>query len=464
MASITKRHGKDGSLSYLIRVFLDENGEGRQHTKSKTWRPAPGMKEATADKQAEKQAVLFENQVKRGLLAYDSRTTLGEYAKHWIENEPLAPKTRARYWELYKRINAALGHIKLEKLQARHLEAFYKNLAERGVNTRAAYAQSEKLGPLLKKRGLSRDALGKLAGVAASTVSMAARGERVSQKTAAKIAGALEIPVGELFTLHDSEKPLSDKTIQHHHRLLSAILEKAKRERLVPFNVAREHATAPKVQRKEAVYLDDEEARRFLSAVLEERDIRKKAAFVVLLFTGLRRGELCGLSWQDIDEEEQIIHVVRASQYQQGKGVVEVPTKNVSSVRAVKVPAFVMEVLQEYRAFWNRQRLAWGDAWQGEAGRLFVQHDGKPINPDTINYWLNDFLKRHDLEHITPHSLRHTFATLQIAAGVDIRTLQARTGHAQASTLVNIYSHALKSAQEAASDALESVLLPAKEG
>ena len=309
-----------------------------------------------------------------------------------------------------------------------------------------------------------RDALGKLAGVAASTVSMAARGERVSQKTAAKIAGALEIPMGELFALHDSEKPLSDKTIQHHHRLLSAILEKAKRERLVPFNVAREHATAPKVQRKEAVYLDDEEARRFLSAVLEERDIRKKAAFVVLLFTGLRRGELCGLSWQDIDEERQVINVVRASQYQQGKGVVEVPTKNVSSVRAVKVPAFVMEVLQEYRAFWNRQRLAWGDAWQGEAGRLFVQHDGKPINPDTINYWLNDFLKRHDLEHITPHSLRHTFATLQIAAGVDIRTLQARTGHAQASTLVNIYSHALKSAQEAASDALESVLLPAKEG
>lgn len=464
MANITKRHGKDGSLSYLIRVFLDENGEGRQHTKSKTWRPAPGMKEATADKQAEKQAVLFENQVKRGLLAYDSRTTLGEYAKHWIENEPLAPKTRARYWELYKRINAALGHIKLEKLQARHLEAFYKNLAESGVNKRAAYAQSEKLGPLLKKRGLSRDALGKLAGVAASTVSMAARGERVSQKTAAKIAGALEIPVGELFTLHDSEKPLSDKTIQHHHRLLSAILEKAKRERMVPFNVAREHATAPKVQRKEAVYLDDEEARRFLSAVLEERDIRKKAAFVVLLFTGLRRGELCGLSWQDIDEEEQIIHVVRASQYQQGKGVVEVPTKNVSSVRAVKVPAFVIEVLQEYRAAWNRQRLAWGDAWQGEAGWLFVQHDGKPINPDTINYWLNEFLKRHGLEHITPHSLRHTFATLQIAAGVDIRTLQARTGHAQASTLVNIYSHALKSAQEAASDALESVLLPAKEG
>jgi Site-specific recombinase XerD len=69
-------------------------------------------------------------------------------------------------------------------------------------------------------------------------------------------------------------------------------------------------------------------------------------------------------------------------------------------------------------------------------------------------------VEQNNFKRITPHSLRHTFATLQITAGVDICTLQARTGHAQASTLVNIYSHAIKSAQEAASNALESVLLP----
>lgn len=67
----------------------------------------------------------------------------------------------------------------------------------------------------------------------------------------------------------------------------------------------------------------------------------------------------------------------------------------------------------------------------------------------------------HDLPHLNPHALRHTFATLQIAAGVDLRTLQARTGHAQASTLVNIYSHALKSAAEAATNALDDMLTPA---
>ena len=124
------------------------------------------------------------------------------------------------------------------------------------------------------------------------------------------------------------------------------------------------------------------------------------------------------------------------------------------------MPTFIIELLGQYHSWWNEQQQIYGKDWQGTEQRLFIQEDGKPINPDIINFWLNKFLKQNHFEHITPHSLRHTFATLQITAGVDIRTLQARTGHAQASTLVNVYSHAIKSAQEAASDALENVLLP----
>ena len=121
--------------------------------------------------------------------------------------------------------------------------------------------------------------------------------------------------------------------------------------------------------------------------------------------------------------------------------------------------AFMVDILGAYKVWWTEKRLMWGEDWQGDQQRLFIQDDGRPINPDTINYWLNRFLEKHALPHVTPHSLRHTFATLQLAAGVDIRTLQSRTGHSQASTLVNIYAHAVKSAQEAASAALEGVLL-----
>lgn len=460
MPNITPRTNKDGSTSYLIRVYMDETGTGHQITKSMTWKPPEHMRPSAVEKEVNRQALLFEDRVKKGLASFGGSTKFEDYATAWVENEPMAFKTRERYRELLQRINTAIGHIKLEKLQAHHLEAFYKNLAESGVSQRGRFAVSSKLDSVMKAQKLSRATLGTLAGLSASTVSTAAQGKKISPKAADKIAAVLQAKTEDLFTLHQETAGLSEKTILHHHRLISAVLEKAKRERLIPYNVAAEHATAPKVQRKEAVYLDDAQARDFLSLLLNEEDIRMKTAFVLLLFTGVRRGELCGLSWPDIDEK-QLINIMRSSQYQRHNGIVEVPTKTASSVRAIKVPTFVIELLGQYRAWWNEQRLKYGKDWQGAEQRLFIQDDGKPINPDTINYWLNKFLKKFNFEHITPHSLRHTFATLQITAGVDIRTLQARTGHAQASTLVNIYSHAIKSAQEAASDALEGVLLPA---
>ncbi len=460
MPNITQRTNKDGSTSYLIRVYVDETGTGHQITKSMTWRPPDNMRPTAVEKEVNRQALLFEDQVKKGLTTFGASIKFSDYATAWVENEPMAFKTRERYRELLQRINAAFGHIKLEKLQAHHLEEFYKNLAEAGVSQRGKYAVSDKLDSVMKAHKLSRASLGTLANLSASTVSAAARGQKISLETADKISVALQVKTANLFALHEDTSGLSEKTVLHHHRLISAILEKAKRERLIPYNVAAEHATAPKVTRKEALYLDDDQAREFLSLLLNESDIRIKIALILLLFTGVRRGELCGLSWPDIDEGKQLVNIVRASQYQSHHGIVEVPTKTASSVRAVKVDPFVIELLRQYRTWWIEQRLLYGKDWKGTEQRLFIQEDGKPINPDTINYWLNKFLEQNHFEHITPHSLRHTFATLQITAGVDIRTLQARTGYAQASTLVNIYSHAIKSAQEAASDALGNILLP----
>lgn len=460
MPNITKRTNKDGSASFLIRVYVDETGTGHQITKSMTWRPPANMRPSTAEKEVVKQAALFEDKVKRGMVAFDSKTTFGEYALNWVENAPIAPATRQGYQDLMKRIVPALGHIRLEKLQSHHLEAFYKNLADSGVNLNKHYAESDKLKPIMEKRKISCEKLAKLSSLSPASVQSAARGKHVSVLTAEKISAALNLPTNELFVVHKSNTGLSQNSILHYHRLISAVLEKAKREWLVPFNVAGEHAAAPRVPHKEAKYLDDDQARTFLSLLLNEEDLRMKTALVLLLFTGARRGELCGLSWPDIDEGQELVHILRASQYQPGIGIVEVPTKNTGSVRAVKMPPFVFELLAQYRACWNSQKLLYGKYWKGQAQRLFIQEDGRPINPATINFWMKKFLKKHDFPYITPHSLRHTFATLQITAGVDVRTLQSLTGHAQASTLVNIYSHAIKSKQAAACDALAGVLLP----
>lgn len=460
MANITKRTNKAGQTSYRIRVFVGEDVNGKQLYQSMTWTPPANMRPTSAEKEATKQAALFEDKVKQGLVSFDGKTKFADYATVWLVNEPFAYKTAERYGELLKRIIPAIGHIKLENLQARHLEDFYKSLALPGVKNKGQFAQSDTLAKEMKKQSISGAELARRTGVAPSTISSAVRGKRVEIKTADVIANALEMKTDQLFLVTVDTDGLSPKTIHHHHQLISAILGKAKKERIIPFNVAQEHVTPPKVPRKEAKYLNDEEAKRFLSLLMQEKDIRKKTALLLLLFTGVRRGELCGLSWFDCDMKECIIHVRRASQYQVGKGPVEVSTKNESSERSIDIPPFANVALKEYREWWVERRLQWGASWNGEQERLFIQDDGKPINPDTINFWMEKFLEKHDFPHITPHSLRHTFTTLQITAGVDMRTLQSRTGHAQASTLVNTYSHTIKSAQKKATAALEAVLLP----
>ena len=459
MASVQKIVGVKG-VSYKLTAYCGYDSEKRQIRKTKTWKPVKGMTTRQAEKNAALEAAKFEEAVNRGITAYDGKIRFSEYATVWLANSRLAYKTYERYSELLVRINDEIGHLRLESIQAHHLEAFYKQLSENGMKDKGRYASSQNLPDVLKDREIAHRALAKSAGIAASTVGLACKGKRVSVKCAEQICEALEMPMGKLFKLYQGTEGLSDKTVMHHHRLISAILAKAKRERLIPYNVAAEHATAPKVQRKEAKYLDDVQARELVMLLLEEEDIRIKTSILLMLYSGVRRGELCGLSWGDVDESIGVIHVMRSSQYQKESGVVEVSTKNESSRRPIKLPPIVFEVLDEYRVWWLDMKKISGKQWRGEANRLFIQDDGRPINPDSINYWLEKFIKRHKLEKFTPHSLRHTFTTLQLMAGVDIRTLQARTGHAQASTLTNIYAHSIKTAAEAAADTLDHILMP----
>ena len=465
MANITKRTNKDGSPSYLIRVSCGYGSDGKQIMKRTTWKPAKNMTEKQTEKELNRFVVDFENKVMGGLVAFDGSMKFAEYADIWLNNAQLANKTKETYGFLLVRINQAIGHIKLQNIQSHHLESFYKNLKEGGIKSPGTHAISDKgkLDKILVEKNMKRKDLSMLANIAPNTITVARKGERISIDSAEKIAAALDMPVKQIFKLNETTTGLSDKTILHHHRLISAILGKAKKERIIPHNVAVEHTKAPKLTKKEAVYLDDIQAQNLVELLLNENDIRTKTSILILLYSGVRRGELCDLEWRDIDYERQVIYIRRASQWQKDNGVTTVPTKNESSVRTIKMPAFIFDIIKLYMTWWSRQKITNGDKWQGFENRLFIQTDGLPVNPDTINFWLEKFIEKNNLPHFTPHALRHTFATLQIMAGVNIRTLQARGGWAQASTLVNTYSHAIKTADEIAADALEDMLTPKRE-
>jgi integrase len=170
---------------------------------------------------------------------------------------------------------------------------------------------------------------------------------------------------------------------------------------------------------------------------------------------------LLGLEWKDIDFQNHIISVRRTSQYLPKRGIFTKGTKNDSSIRVLKLSDIVFDLLREYRQWQTEERLKVGSQWQ-TTDRLFTAWNGSPMHPDNLTGWFETFIKRTDLPYVSIHNLRHTNATLMIASGADIRTVSKRLGHAQTTTTLNIYSHAIQSADEAAAASLGNILDPMK--
>jgi len=125
------------------------------------------------------------------------------------------------------------------------------------------------------------------------------------------------------------------------------------------------------------------------------------------------------------------------------------------------LPEETMQLLREYQAWYNELRLKNGGRWQ-DSGFLFVKNNGAPIHPDSFAGWLRKFTKRHNLPHLHPHGFRHTNASMLIGNGVDVVTVAGRLGHADVSTTLDIYSHAINEAKAKASETLADVMLRRK--
>ena len=282
----------------------------------------------------------------------------------------------------------------------------------------------------------------------------------------------LDIPVDKLFTLHQKNGGLSEKTINHHRRLICEILTQAVRDRIIPFNVAdRDHMKPIKVEAKEAVFLDDEQALRVLES-LESEQLKWKTAMYLLIFSGMRRGELMGLEWGDIDFDNHVIHIRRTSQYVPPWGIITKPPKNKTSFRTIKLSKMIFDLLEEYHNKWLQFKDSLGTEWKDNIeiknvdgttrtvpnDRLFIQDDSTPMHPDSITDWTRNFIVRHHLPHFSSHSLRHTHATLLIAEGVPLPIVSRRLGHSSLTTTTKTYVHAIQAADEIASTVIDDKL------
>lgn len=443
--------------SYKITVSCGYDLNGKQIRRHLTWTPEPGMTKRQIQKELDRQAVLFEEKCRNGQVL-DGNIKFAEFAEKWFAEyaeKQLRPTTVARYRWALKRTLPAIGHIRLDKLRPHHLMEFYNNLSESGVREDTRYCSAVDFKALLKKRGMTKRALAEQAGVSVYVLDSVTRGANISAASAHKVVSALQLPLDKVFLPAGEKDTLAVSTVLHHHRLISSMLSTAVKWQLI-FSNPCSRVVLPKNKHKEAVYLDEEQAADLLAA-LDKESMQHQVIVKLLLFTGMRRGELCGLEWKDVDFERAVVFVRRSSLYLPGKGVFEDETKNATSERCMKVSADVVTMLKAWRAEQSKQRLRMGDQWQ-TSDRLFTAWDGAPIRPDVITAWFHKFVTKNGLPPIHIHSLRHTNATLLIAAGTSLTTVAARLGHANSTTTSKIYAHVIQSADAAASAAIGSIV------
>lgn len=247
---------------------------------------------------------------------------------------------------------------------------------------------------------------------------------------------------------------LSERSLKHTHTCLGKALEDAARRRLIARNPVRD-VEPPRPRNAEMKVWTADELRGFLADTATDR---LYAAWYLAAMTGLRRGELLGLRWEDIDLEAGVVSVRRA-RVAAGYDVHEGEPKS-GRARTVDIDDATVLVLRQHRRRQITEREVFGLHEVG-SGPVFTREDGSPLHPQTLAWYFEKAVKRSGVPAIRFHDLRHTHATLALKAGVHPKVVQERLGHSSISITLDLYSHVVPGMQAEAAAKVAAVVFGA---
>ncbi|MGW5769261.1 tyrosine-type recombinase/integrase [Streptomyces longwoodensis] len=398
--TITKR--ADGRYQAAAYVFRPDGTRTRKFVYGKT-------REEVADKLTEMQEM-----TRQGIPAASSTMAFGEYLTYWlaaIAPERLKPSTLNSYEGLTRLyIRPALGRKRLNRLSPADVRTFLFNF---------------KSACLCCLRG--------------------ADAERPEGKRTCCAVGRC------------CERRPSARTVQYVHAVLRSALQQAIREELIARNVARIVET-PTVNRKEVRPLDAGEVKALLKTA---RSHRLYALWLLLVSTGLRRGEALALTWSDVDLNAGTLRVRRNVQRIRRELIFGTP-KTTRSIRTVSLPRRCVQALTEHRAAQERERAVAGPKWkptEGQpAGLIFTTSTGRVIDPRGLNRMLTILCRDAKVRRVRVHDLRHTCASLLLAQGVDARTIMETLGHSTITMTLDTYAHVMGTTLRAAAEQMDEAL------
>ena len=380
--NITKRVSKKGDVSFLIRVSVGYDGNNKQIMKSMTYKPEKGMTVKQAEKEANRQAVLFEDKCKSNDLA-NKKIKFQVLADEWLQERELVqdikPSTLVRMKTLKERTYKAIGHIYVDKLSYRMIRDFIQSLAKDGVN---------------------------------------------------KTTGG----------------GLSQKTQKHYLTFISDIMKYAKVCGYIENNPCSGVKTVKTESQQRQVY-SLEEMQVLLQRINAKADLQHKVMFNLLAYYGMRKGELMGIEFKDIDFSNNTLNIVRTSNYQnKSTGIYTSTPKTKSSIRQLLLQTELVAMISELYKEQREQAKKCGDLWVN-SDRLFINWCGEPMRPYYPYRWLKNFCEAEGLTFKGLHSFRHTVATQSITNGIDISTVSKVLGHSNTTTTLNIYTHEVTKAK-----------------
>jgi integrase len=394
MASYYRR--KNGT--YCIRVSNGKPG-GKQELVSTTYKPPQGLSASAAEKGAKEFAELFEAAVHNGMFTPGRKQRVEQINPFGVT---LSDFIEQHY---YKRIEMRLSPNTVR---------FYTSVIEQCI----------------------LPSFGKL---------------RLCDISSAHLQALIDYLATSGSRADESQsEPLSASTVKRYATVFSSVMTEAFKMGLVEKDVLhKQYIEYPKIYKKQIQAYDDDEAKTFFEGLSNEHP-KVRALLLTSLLLGLRRGEVVGLMWNDIDFKNNCLTVNRSAYKVKGQPQAVKMPKSKNSIRTVYFPEIYAEVLREWMEIQDRDRRVAGRGWK-EQGFVFTNEVGNMINIYLLSELCSKYEEKCGLRHLKLHGLRHTCGSLMIKNGVDIETVKSVFGHESIRTTqqyLSSYDSAKRSAAE----------------
>ena len=257
------------------------------------------------------------------------------------------------------------------------------------------------------------------------------------------------------FVNQISDKGRSPKTVRNIYAFTTGIFKYAVEMNLIADTPCK-NIKLPKKEKVESKFYSLDDVNKMLKAIdtLSDEDYQYKIIIQIALFGGLRKGEILGLDWDDVDFENCTLHIQRSRQQETGGAIYEDTPKTLNSIRKIVLPEQIFTNLRSLKSYQAQKQLE--GKYRIKSNAIFINAIGEPIGPQVLQRRFKKFCVENNLTYLGLHALRHTHASILTSMNeVDLTSMSKRLGHSQISTTLNIYTHLINNKEQQISNNLE---------